>query len=528
MVYDYSELVEYSQAWAQQVLDDHWLDAEQLASLLSLDNCTLTLQSSTDQRPLIVAFMGGTGVGKSTLLNRLATEKIAKTGVERPTSDQVTLYHHHSLSFDKLPDQLPIDKTTLAQHNHLQHQSIVWIDMPDMDSTELANKALVLQWLAHIDLLIYVVSPDRYRDRETWQLLLAEGQKYGWLFVFNQWDLGTVEQYDDFKRQLIQVGFKAPIIFRSCCTESIEDEFSQLLTTIQSLATEQNIEQLAQHGLQVKKQQLKQQLQQCLTLLGGDQALDNLIDQWAQRWQQAQITLKKAFAWSMHSYAAQYAKKETLLSAKFVIELWDQWAQNCFDDVLDELILEADQLQLATIPLRKGLQSIRQNVSKLINQQVELSARQAVVNPGNLLHRTLLRLSRVGEIGLPLMTMGIISYQLWLGFYQSTQDQQAYLGVDFAIHSLLLVSMSWLLPYFIGKKMQPSIEKAALKGLNKGLEITFITIDEEIKRVLASIQQQQLQFIQQLTTIIEQCRSCNPDNVEHNSHLARTLLDSTS
>jgi Uma2 family endonuclease len=42
----------------------------------------------------------------------------------------------------------------------------------------------------HIDVLVYVVSPERYRDNKAWQLLLAEGGKHAWIFVLNQSDRG--------------------------------------------------------------------------------------------------------------------------------------------------------------------------------------------------------------------------------------------------------------------------------------------------------------------------------------------------
>lgn len=527
MDYDYSELVQQSKDWALQLLDSHWLEAEQLSSLLTLEsNTPQSLLSSIEDRPLIVAFMGGTGVGKSTLLNRLAGKSIAKTGIERPTSYEVTLYHHQSLSLQHLSDKLPLDKIKISEHTDIAHQNIIWIDMPDFDSTELANKSLVLQWLPHIDVLIYVVSPDRYRDNKAWQLLLAEGQNHGWLFVLNQWDLGRPEQYSDFKQQLTQAGFHDPLIFRSSCTEQTDDEFIPLLENIKALATKQSVKQLEQHSLQVRKQQLKQTLQQYLPLLDTDKGFNTLSQDWQQQWQQTEIILNKGFAWTLTQYAHQYAEKDAqLLAKKNPIDLWDQWAQYRFDDALDELILTADQLKLATIPLRESLQPIRTHVSQIIDSQVELSCRQALVNPGHTLHRFLLKLSHFCEIVLPLVSMGVVGYQLLLGFYQGAQDKQDYLGLDFAIHSLLLILMSWLLPYFIHKKMQPSIEKAALKGLKQGLNIAFEKIADEVGLILEGMQQQQQQFINILTMTIEQCNQENNQAIKNPASLARILMD---
>ena len=527
MDYDYSELVQQSKNWALQLLDSHWLEAEQLNPLLTLESHTpQSLLSSVESRPLIVAFIGGTGVGKSTLLNRLAGKRIAKTGIERPTSHEVTLYHHQSLSLQALPVNLPLDKIKISQHADIAHQNIIWIDMPDFDSTELANKSLVLHWLPHIDVLIYVVSPDRYRDNQAWKLLLAEGQNHGWLFVLNQWDLGQPEQYDDFKQQLALAGFNNPLVFRSSCTEQTDDEFIPLLDSIKTLATEQSVKQLEQHSLQVRKLKLQQILQQYLPLLGTDKDFNSLNKAWQQQWQQTEIILNKGFTWALTQYANQYAEKEgQLLAKKNPLYLWDSWAKNRFDDVLDELILTADQLKLATSPLRENLQPIRGNISQIIDSQVELSCRQALVNPGHILHRSLLKISRLCEIVLPLITMSVVGYQLLLGFYQGAQDKQDYLGLDFAIHSLLLILMSWLLPYFIHKKMQPSIKKAALKGLKQGLEIAFEKIVNEVDLILEGMQQQQQQFISILIIMIEQCHQENNQTTEKPADLVRILMD---
>jgi putative ribosome biogenesis GTPase RsgA len=104
MAYIYSELAAQVKQWAQQAVTNQWLDANEVAPLLETDSRSPQSLFGTDQtgfkklsgftRPLIVAFMGGTGVGKSSLLNRLAGQAIAKAGIERPTSREVTLYHH--------------------------------------------------------------------------------------------------------------------------------------------------------------------------------------------------------------------------------------------------------------------------------------------------------------------------------------------------------------------------------------------------------------------------------------------------
>lgn len=119
MAYDYSELLTQAQQWAVAAQAEARLSAERAQLLTTIDARSteaLFAASQTDPqtRPLIVAFMGGTGVGKSSLLNRLAGQAIARAGIERPTSREVTLYHHQSLAINKLPAGLPLDSIKIS------------------------------------------------------------------------------------------------------------------------------------------------------------------------------------------------------------------------------------------------------------------------------------------------------------------------------------------------------------------------------------------------------------------------------
>jgi hypothetical protein len=53
-------------------------------------------------------------------LNRLAGQEIARTGVVRPTSKEVTLFHHTSVKITQLPSRLPIDKIKVAEHQSIR------------------------------------------------------------------------------------------------------------------------------------------------------------------------------------------------------------------------------------------------------------------------------------------------------------------------------------------------------------------------------------------------------------------------
>lgn len=521
MAYAYSDQLAQAQQWLRNLVDSGHIDSSAAQPLLQLDDRSPQQLFALDaERPLIVAFMGGTGVGKSSLLNRLAGQAIAQAGVERPTSREVTLYLHRTLAIQHLPSGLPLESVRIGHHDDEQRRGIVWIDMPDFDSVELGNQRQVLQWLPHIDVLLYVVSPERYRDNKAWQLLLAEGSKHAWLFVMNQWDRGQEVQFEDLKQQLTKAGFHEPLMFRTCCTEPAGDDFDELLLQLQALSGQNNMAQLEQRHQRLRQRQLQQRL---LPLMEGLSQRDyaQLIQRYQGLWQRCERQLIAGLAWPLQQRSQACV---AALPSQAEINLWDAWAQNCFNDALDELIQQADQLQIPVKPLRVALKPLNQKLESQVTQLSELHARQALLLPGNGVQRFLLAFTAVCEILLPLAAMAVVGYQVFAGFYHGAEGASAYLGSDFAIHSVLMIGLSWLIPFFLHQKLQPSLEVAARKGLEKGLQLALVGIDAELENILKTEQAINQQHLQQLQNLANACEFSSAANKDVRSDLLNRVL----
>jgi GTPase Era involved in 16S rRNA processing len=533
MAYDYSDLVKQAKNWAENVVNENWLTEAEVHSLLNDDlKPAQALFDASEESPLVVAFLGGTGVGKSTLLNRLAAKNIAKTGVVRPTSKEVTLFHHADIHINQLPAGFPLEKIRVDKHFEEKNRRIIWMDMPDFDSTEQSNQRLVLDWLPHIDVLIYVVSPERYRDNKAWQLLLAEGGKHAWVFVLNQSDRAQAEQYDDFIQQLNKAGFNQPLVYQSCCIkEDIEasvDEFLALQSMMQKLATQKTIKQLAVRSDKVRKLELIQELNNQLNKLGKtDKQVKQLNDYWQGQWQNFELLLREALALPMQQLAQNYALNSTNLSKQSEHSLWDTWAQTRFMDSLDSLILQVDSLGLPVLPIKNSIEPIRSNIKTTIQDYTLWEVRKSLIKPGNKLQRAILKIAAIAEIILPISAMAWVMYQAFIHFYKSSlMENPQYLGADFAINSVVLIAIVWLFPYFLQKKLTPSLEKAASKGLKRGLEKSLQIIDRQVLSSIENYEVQRQHCQQQLVDIIESCQQEELDKGagQESSELSRLLL----
>jgi hypothetical protein len=125
-----------------------------------------------------VATLGGTGTGKSALVNALAGGDVVRTGRQRPTTARPTLICRPGLT----PEMLGIDPACVELvHRDLPALAqLVLLDCPDPDTTEAAveapagtNLARLRQVLPHCDVLLVTATQQKYRSARVSEELAA-------------------------------------------------------------------------------------------------------------------------------------------------------------------------------------------------------------------------------------------------------------------------------------------------------------------------------------------------------------------
>jgi len=218
------------------------LEREEMLSL-SREERQDALASATELRDrlqavegeyLTIGLLGGTGVGKSSLMNALAGSPISSVSHRRPHTDRVIIYRHEDAPPVPAPppDAIPWQEI-LHRADPVRH--VLLCDLPDFDSLLTAHRESVLAFLANLDLLVWVTSPEKYADRRLYEFLeQVPKARENFLFVLNKADLlfeddpggeghhKAAAASERFAGHLGEAGIHDPVLFVVSAQEALE------------------------------------------------------------------------------------------------------------------------------------------------------------------------------------------------------------------------------------------------------------------------------------------------------------------
>ena len=141
----------------------HVPDADLAAARTVVDRAGERLALSRSHT--VVALAGATGSGKSTLFNGLAGVQLSPAGLRRPTTGATHACVWGS-GADQLLDWLHVGRRfTRDGGGEPDLTGLVLLDLPDFDSVEAAHRVEVDRLLLVVDLIVWVLHPQKYADK---------------------------------------------------------------------------------------------------------------------------------------------------------------------------------------------------------------------------------------------------------------------------------------------------------------------------------------------------------------------------
>jgi energy-coupling factor transporter ATP-binding protein EcfA2 len=136
--------------------------------------------------PVLVALVGSTGAGKSTLVNSIVGAQVSQTGIRRPTTNSPVLACHPD-EIDWFAENVFLPTLPRVRQQGLAMpgrdgllvlagsegipRGVALLDTPDIDSVVQAHHEFARQFLDASDLWLFMTTGSRYADAPVWELL---------------------------------------------------------------------------------------------------------------------------------------------------------------------------------------------------------------------------------------------------------------------------------------------------------------------------------------------------------------------
>jgi hypothetical protein len=249
----------------------------------------------------------------------------------------------------------------------------------------------------------------------------------------NRRDTGTAGQYQDFRRLLAEAGFDESLVLATSCRTPAGDDFASMVAAIERAVSEHGLARLQGVGERARLLDLEQACARYSEFLGPE-------DRWKQFIERGKGAVAERLSGLVH-----YLEDEAALAVARIRDrppggggrLEPPSSPALLGDYLGDIesgvMIAADGLPLA--PVR---------------EQTRLAMRKLVY-------------------ALPLAVGAGIAYVVVTRYLQGLAGDGPFLGLDFLLHSLMVLGLSALVPYLAARLLRPSVRRSVMKRVKAGL-----------------------------------------------------------
>jgi hypothetical protein len=294
------------------------------------------------------------------------------------------------------------------------------------------------------------------------------------------------------------------------------DEFDRVETAIQELLAEHGVRELERLGHRARLLELRDALSAARQRLGDEERWRGIDAHVTQHWRRTRTALLEGLEWPIRAAAGRFAVRErgvlgqavrqavvaaraeargssrsvgaepaddalSLDTAFLADAVWDDWTQDKLAECVDAVEVELRRSEIAATPVRTRLDATIEQAGQVVLQDVRDRLRVALARPGTRLQRGLRRVTGFMMAALPLFALLWVAYNVAVGYYRASTGASSYLGTDFAVSSVMLILVAWGVPFFCDRLLRPSLERAALRAMRRGLVDGLDRLGEQLR-----------------------------------------------
>lgn len=232
---------------------------------------------SQPEAALVIAVVGATGAGKSTLVNTLAGQSVAEEGTTRPTTKTAVIYAPEDAQLEGLaePDvrvvRYPVKPSAPAAGH-------VFIDTPDTNSVQPQHRERARALLERADVALAVMHRGSVAEETQLQFLLEFARRRRLVFVVNFADQLGPNAREELKAQTQEIAHKHlgleqedVAVFAVSALHArtgVEggDEWPLLMKALRDLSTRASIEKVRRSNASAILTELRELVEQAETL----------------------------------------------------------------------------------------------------------------------------------------------------------------------------------------------------------------------------------------------------------------------
>ena len=190
-----------------------------------------------------------------------------------------------------------------------------------------------------------------------------------------------------------------------------------------------------------------------------------------------------------------------LPEAEMEKSVWSNYCDHLLDNIGAGAVVAVEEEGVSSEPINLLFNEQLASAKKTVLDKMSDGLKAALARPGVPVQRALRGTMRFLSYALPAVVAATVFYNVANQYQQGLTGEKPFLGINFAVHSLLLIALAWFVPFLLSRWLRSSPRTTARRGLQNGLSQAISTIEHDLLEAYDALEQDREKLISALPKI---------------------------